>query len=66
MFLSQGRGECCATRYGVASPPQLPPCRRNPARLSLPAACREVVGFRAPNFRINNLMGQVLADLEFK
>lgn len=26
----------------------------------------QVVGFRAPNFRINNLMGQVLADLKFE
>ncbi|KAL4447321.1 hypothetical protein ABPG77_007354 [Micractinium sp. CCAP 211/92] len=25
----------------------------------------QVVGFRAPNFRINNLMGEVLADLQF-
>lgn len=25
----------------------------------------EVVGFRAPNFRVNNLMGRVLADLGF-
>ena len=36
----------------------------------LPAAhavhCREVTGFRAPHFKTNNLLGQVLADLGFQ
>lgn len=42
---------------------QLAPTRA--ARAPPPPDCRQVVGFRAPNFRVNNLMGQVLADLQF-
>lgn len=31
-----------------------------------PHVCSHVVGFRAPNFRTNNLMGEVLAGLQFE
>ena len=30
------------------------------------AHCREVTGFRAPHFKTNNLLGQVLVDLNFQ
>lgn len=38
----------------------------NPLVVAPALCCSQVVGFRAPNFRINNLMGEVLADLQFE